>query len=77
MARVSHVQRVFGPLPDGVEVTRREGTNHKQVLVLINFASRPREIVLPRTMWSVLDKRPMRSVHLDHYGVSVMMSDQR
>lgn len=76
MARVSHIQRVFGPVPDGVEVTRRVGTNHKQVFVLINFASRLREVTLPRTMWSVFDKRSLQRVHLDRYGVSVMMSDQ-
>lgn len=77
MARVSHVRRVFGLVPDSVEVTRRVGTNHKQVFVLINFASRPRDVTLPRTMWSVFDKRALRSVHLERYGVSVMMSDQR
>lgn len=76
MANVSHVQRVFGPVPDSVEVTRRVGTGHKQVFVLINFASRPREVTLPRTMWSVFDQRPLRTLHLDRYGVSVMMSDQ-
>ena len=76
MARVSGVHRAFGPVPDSVEVTRRVGTNHKQVFVLINFASRPREVTLPRTMWSVFDKRPMHAVHLTRYGVAVMMSDQ-
>jgi beta-galactosidase len=76
MARVSHVQPVFGPVPDGVEVTRRVGADGKQVFVLINFASRPREVTLPRSMWSVFEKRPMSAVHLERYGVAVMMSDQ-
>jgi beta-galactosidase len=76
MAKVSHVQPVFGPVPDSVEVTRRVGAGSKPVFVLINFASRQRDVTLPRTMWSVFDKKPMRTVHLDHYGVSVMMSDQ-
>jgi hypothetical protein len=76
MAKVSHVQPVFGPVPDSVEVTRRVGAGNKHVFMLINFASRPREVTLPRTMWSVFDKMPMRAVRLDHFGVSVMMSDQ-
>jgi hypothetical protein len=77
MARVSHVQPVFGPVPDSVEVTRRVGADGKQVFVLINFASRPREVTLPRSMWSVFDKRRTNRVHLERYDVAVMMSDQR
>jgi beta-galactosidase len=77
MASVSHVQPVFGPVPDSVEVTRRVGADGKQVFVLINFASRQREVTLPRSMWSVFEKRRVDAVHLERYGVAVMMSEQR
>jgi beta-galactosidase len=74
MARTSNVKPVFGRVNDSVEVTRRVGPG-KQVFVLINFASQPRDVVLPRSMWSVLDKKRTSIVHLTHYGVSVIMSD--
>jgi beta-galactosidase len=75
MARTSHVKPVFGTVPDGVEVSRRVGSDGKALFVLINFASGPREIALPRAMWSVLDAQRTHSVHLTRFGVSVIMSD--
>jgi beta-galactosidase len=62
---------VFGPVPDGVEVSRRVGPGGR-VYVLINFASRPRTVALPRVMRSVLDGATTRSVRLATYGVAVL-----
>jgi beta-galactosidase len=65
----------FGPVPDGVEVSRRIGSGGR-VYVLINFASRPRTVALPRVMRSLLDGRAVRTVRLATYGVAVL-SEQR
>ena len=70
MTQKSGVMPVFGPVPEGVEVSRRVGAG-KQVFVLINYASENRTIKLPRTMKLALDGRQGDSVDLPPYGVAI------
>jgi beta-galactosidase len=72
MLRQSGVKPVFGPVPDGVEVSRRVGAN-KQVFVFINFSQQPKTIVLPRTMKSLLEDKPAETFELEPYGVGLAL----
>ncbi len=67
----SNVQPAFGPVPEGVEVSRRTG-NGKTVFVLINFKRGKKEFTLPRTMKSLLDQRDVSQIELPQYGVAVL-----
>jgi beta-galactosidase len=70
MTQKSGVTAVFGPLPDGVEVSRRVGPG-KQVFVMINYAQETRRVNLPRSMKLVLGDRQGDAVELPPYGVAV------
>jgi beta-galactosidase len=72
MTQKSGVTAVFGPVPDGVEVSRRVGGG-KQVFVLINYASENREVALPHTMSLLLDGKDGNVVQLAPYGVAVAL----
>jgi beta-galactosidase len=73
MVKTSSVTPVFGPVPDGVEVSRRAG-NGKQVYVLINFAPEARTVQLPRPMKRLLGQGD--SIVLPTYGVEVLAENQ-
>ena len=73
MAKESGIAPVFGPVPDGVEVSRRVGEG-KQVFVLVNYAPEAREVTLPHAMKAVLADRPVENVSLPPYGVEVLLS---
>ena len=74
MTQKSGVTPVFGPVPDGVEVSRRVGPG-KQVFVLINYSQENRQVHLPRSMKLVLDGKPGDAVDLPPYGVAIALDD--
>jgi beta-galactosidase len=71
MAKTSEITPVFGPVPDGIEASRRVGPGGS-VFVLINFSSENRTVTLPHSMRSLLDARDATSVDLPRYGVAVL-----
>ena len=72
MVQQSGVTPAFGPVPDGVEASRRSGDGH-DVFVLINFAKEPRTVSLPRTMKILLSGTEGGTVDLPPYGVDVLV----
>ena len=76
MTKEAGVTPVFGPLPDGVEVSRRVGPG-KQVFVLINYAQEARRVTLPHSMKLVLDGKQGNVVDLPPYGVAVALDKPR
>lgn len=72
MIQKSGVTPVFGPVPDGVEVTRRVGPA-KQVFVLVNYAKETRRVTLPRRMKLLLEGAERNSVELPPYGVAIAL----
>ncbi|HWG58431.1 MAG TPA: beta-galactosidase [Candidatus Acidoferrales bacterium] len=72
IVKQSGVQPVFGPVPEGIEVCRREG-NGKQVFVLINFKRDAQRFALPRPMLDVLAGAKESNVDLPAYGVAVLL----
>jgi beta-galactosidase len=74
MTQKSGVTPVFGPVPDGVEVSRRVGPG-KQVFVLINYSQENRRVHLPRSMKLVLDGKQGDAVDLPPYGVAVALDN--
>ena len=72
MTQKSGVMPVFGPVPEGVEVSRRVGPG-KQVFILINFAQENRRVTLPRAMKLLLDGKRTDSVDLPPYGVAIAL----
>jgi beta-galactosidase len=75
MTQKSGVTPVFGPVPDGVEVSRRVGPD-KQVFVLINYAPEARRVALPHSMKLVLDGKQGDAVDLPPYGVTVALDNR-
>ena len=74
MTQKSGVTPVFGPVPDGVDVSRRVGPS-KQVFVLINYSQENRRVHLPRSMKLVLDGKQGDAVDLPPYGVAVALDN--
>lgn len=74
MTQQSGVTPVFGPVPDGVEVSRRVGPG-KRVFVLINYGTERRHVALPHAMKLVLDGKLADTVDLPPYGVAVALDD--
>jgi len=74
MTQKSGVTPVFGSVTDGVEVSRRVGTD-KQVFVLINYSQETRRVNLPHSMKLVLDGKQGDAVDLPPYGVAVALDD--
>ncbi len=72
MIHSSGVTPAFGPLPDGVEVSRRGGDG-KQIFVFLNFAGEQRQIALPRSMKLLLSGKEGNAVELPPYGVEVAL----
>ena len=74
MVQKSGIVPALGPVPDGIEVCRREGANGT-VFVLINFDPTPQHVALPRAMKSLLsDGANVSSVDLPEYGVAVLLA---
>jgi beta-galactosidase GanA len=72
MTQKSGVTPVFGPVPEGVEVSRRVGPG-KLVFVIINYSQENREVALPHSMSLVLDGKTGNVVQLPPYGVAVAL----
>jgi beta-galactosidase len=72
MVHDSGVQPIFGPVPDGVEVSRRIGDG-KKVFVLINYAQENRHVSLPHSMKMLLSNKQGNSLELPRYGVEVLV----
>ena len=75
MAQDSGVTPVFGPVPDGVEVSRRRGAG-KDVWILINISQESRSVALPRRMKLLLTGKEGRGVDLAPYGVEVAVESR-
>lgn len=75
MTQKSGVTPVFGPVPDGVEVSRRVGPS-TQVFVLINYSLENRRVALPHSMKLVLDGKQADAVDLPSYGVAVAVDNR-
>jgi beta-galactosidase len=74
MVQKSGIVPALGPVPDGIEVCRREGANGT-VFVLINFDPTPQHVALPHAMKSLLtDGANVSSVDLPEYGVAVLLA---
>ena len=70
------VQPIFGPVPDGVEVSRRRGMG-KDVFILVNGSQEAQEVKLPRPMKLLLaGGQEKRSVALGPYGVEVLLESK-
>jgi beta-galactosidase len=76
MAKSSEITAAFGPVPEGIEVSRRVGEG-SSVFVLINFKSETQDVKLPRTMKSLLDKKEVTHVALPQYGVAVLAEQKK
>jgi len=72
MIQKSAVTPVFGPVPEGVEVSRRVGPD-KQVFVFVNYAQENRRVTLSHAMKLVLDGQQQTSIDLPPYGVAVVL----
>jgi len=72
MVQKSGVKPVFGPVPDGVEVSRRMGGG-KQVFILVNYAGESRTVTLPRSMKLLLANKKSDKAELPQYGVEVLL----
>jgi beta-galactosidase len=72
MIGLSGLQPAFGPVPEGVEVSRRVGGS-KVVFVLVNHTKSPQHVALPRPMQSVLhDGAAASALDLPPRGVEVL-----
>jgi beta-galactosidase len=76
MTKTSEVAPAFGPVPDGVEVSRRVGLGGN-VFVLINFTLEKQTVPLPHAMKSLLDQQQVTQVELDRYGVAVLLDQPK
>jgi beta-galactosidase len=72
MIDVSGVHPAFGALPDGVEVSRRNGKGG-EVFVVVNFKQATQEVKLPRTMDLLLSGKKASRLQLPPYGVEVAL----
>jgi beta-galactosidase len=75
MVQQSGVTPIFGPVPDGVEVSRRNGDG-RNVFVLINFAAESRTVALPHFMKLLLANTESSSVELPQYGVEILVDSK-
>ncbi len=76
LLKASAVQPAFGPVPDGIEVTRRVRKD-SVVFVLINFKNARQSVTLPRPMQSLLEKKQVTTVELPQYGVAVLLDQAK
>ena len=73
MTNSTGITSPFGPVPNGIEVSRRVGPGN-DVIILINLGSEPQTIKLPREMKSLLDHQAVSKVSLSRYGVAVLQA---
>jgi beta-galactosidase len=75
MVKTSSVTPVLGPVPDGVDVSRRQAKG-KDVFVLVNFKQEDQQVTLPHSMSLLLSGKKGSTVQLPPYGVEVVL-DQK
>ncbi len=71
MTTMSGVEPAFGPVPAGIDVNARYGSDHT-IFVLVNLAPGEQTVKLPAAMQDVLHGESVQSVSLPQYGVSVL-----
>jgi beta-galactosidase len=72
----SGVKPVFGPVPAGVDVSRRVG-NGKEVFVLVNYTAETQTIPMPKSMRELLkDTLTTSTLTLEPHGVAVLVPAQ-
>jgi len=71
MASVSSVRTPLPNVPEGVEVSVRQGAQGS-VFILVNLSKQPRTIALPTAMTDVLEGGAKNSITLSVYGVAVL-----
>jgi beta-galactosidase len=76
MAKESGVTPALGPVPDGIEVSRRFGPAGS-VFVLINFSRERKIVTLPRPMRSLMDSRDVPQVELSQYDVAILLEQKQ
>ena len=76
MVQKSGVVPVLGPVPGGIEVCRRVGTNGT-IFVLINFDPTTQHVALPHAMKALLGgEGEVSAVDLPQYGVAVLIESK-
>jgi beta-galactosidase len=75
MTQKAGVTPVFGPVPDGVEVSRRIGPG-RRVFVFVNYAQENRRVAVPASLQVVLGNKQSDSIELPPYGVAVAVENQ-
>ena len=76
MAKSSGITPAFGPVPDGIEASRRVGPDGS-VFVLINFSAQTQTVPLRHPMTSLLDHREVSQLDISRYGVAVLFDAKR
>jgi beta-galactosidase len=76
MEQDSGIKPIFGPVPEGVEVSRRRGDG-KDVFILINSSHEARNVVLPHRMKLLLGGKEASEAALGPYGVEVLVDAKR
>jgi len=71
MAKTTNITPAFGPVPEGIEASRRVGPNFT-VYVLINWRTEPQTIALPHAMQSLLNEKEVTQIQLPQYGVALL-----
>jgi beta-galactosidase len=71
ITKSSKITPALGPVPDGIEASRRVGAN-KTVYVLINWRPEIQTIQLPRPMQSLLQQKQITQIQLPQYGVAIL-----
>ena len=71
MATTSAVATPLPNIPNGVEVSLRQGA-HGMVFILVNLSKQSQTITLPTSMSDVLEGGFKSSVQLPVYGVAVL-----
>jgi beta-galactosidase len=72
MIEQSGVSPRLGAVPDGVDVSLRQGAG-KRIFVLVNFNRATEHVALPHSMKALLDGRDESSTDLPPYGVEVLV----
>jgi beta-galactosidase len=75
MAKQSGVTPVFGPVPDGVEISRRTGEG-KDVFILVNYAADRLRVVLSHPMDLLLEQKRGDAVDMPPYAVEVLVDSR-
>ena len=72
IVRESGLQPALGPVPEGVEVSRRVGDG-KEIFILVNHTKSPQHVALPHSMRRVLyGGEQVSALDLPARGVEVL-----